>query len=169
MNTVFATEVPRECSLHARLRPSDFADAYRAHLRDPTLSPADVFLAASRATPDWVGKLMSLRNFIVRQVGLKDVGSMSAADRREGIDYRPGDRMGIFSVIENGAHELLLGIDDRHLDVRVSVVKTVVSGAPGYTVSTAVYIKNWVGRVYMWPVGRIHPFVVRAMMRRADV
>jgi hypothetical protein len=36
-------------------------------------------------------------------------------------------------------------------------------------VSTVVHVHNWLGRIYMVPVGRIHPFVVRAMMRRTAV
>jgi len=30
-------------------------------------------------------------------------------------------------------------------------------------------VHNLLGRVYMAPVGRIHPFVVRSMMARAEV
>jgi Protein of unknown function (DUF2867) len=60
---------------------------------------------------------------------------------------------------------LLLGIDDKHLDVRVSVFKDGRS-APSYVVSTVVHVHNLLGHLYMVPVGRIHPLVVRAMMRR---
>jgi hypothetical protein len=169
MTSVVAVDVPLESSLYPTLLLSDFYDAYQAPLGDPGRSPADIFLNASRATPRWVGQLMTLRNFLVRQIGLKDVGSMNPSSHRDGTTYRPGDRMGIFTVLQNSDAELLLGIDDRHLDVRVSITKTLPSGTPRYTVSTAVYVKNWLGRLYMLPVGRIHPYVVRAMMRRADV
>jgi hypothetical protein len=40
---------------------------------------------------------------------------------------------------------------------------------PHYVVSTVVHVHNLLGRVYMAPVGRIHPFVVRSMMGRAEV
>jgi hypothetical protein len=36
-------------------------------------------------------------------------------------------------------------------------------------VSTVVKVHNWLGRLYMAPVGQIHPLVVKALMRRADV
>ena len=56
----------------------------------------------------------------------KDVGAMDAARGKPAAAYRRGDRLGIFTVFDVDASELRLGIDDRHLDVRVSVLK--VSG-----------------------------------------
>lgn len=160
---------PTESVLYPTLRSAGFYDAHEARLRNPALSPADIFLRASRAAPNWVGRLMTVRNAIVRTIGLKDVGSMSNAPRDAGVDYAVGDRMGIFDVLATDERELLLGIDDKHLDVRVSVLKKLKNGTAHYTVSTVVYVKNWVGRLYMVPVGRIHPQVVRAMMCHADV
>ncbi len=111
---------------------------------------------------------MALRNVIVRQIGLKDVGPMMALTDKPAQDYRVGDRLGIFSITGSTASELLLGIDDRHLDVRVSVLKQ--GGVrPSLVISTVVKVHNWLGRAYMAPVGRIHPLVVKALMRRADV
>ncbi|PWB79508.1 MAG: hypothetical protein C3F11_20610 [Methylocystaceae bacterium] len=49
------------------------------------------------------------------------------------------------------------------------ILKSGTGEATQYTVSTVVHIKNHFGRFYMLPVGRIHPLVVRAMMRRAAV
>ena len=65
-----------------------------------------------------------------------------------------------------GKEELLLGIDDCHLDVRVSVLKPSGKSLLNYAVSTVVHVHNWLGRIYVVPVGRIHPLVVRATMRR---
>ena len=169
MTVVSADDVPRESSLYATLSKADFHDSYQAPLHDPALTPAEIFLKASRATPAWVGQAMTVRNFLVRQIGLKDVGSFGPDVAKDAASYKAGERMGIFTVLANTERELLLGIDDSHLDVRVSVTKvSSVSGA-GYAVSTAVYIKNLLGRLYMLPVGQIHPLVVRAMMRRANV
>ncbi len=113
--------------------------------------------------------LMSIRNHIVRQLGLKDVGSMSGETGKAASEYQIGDRLGIFTIMGQTKDELLLGIDDSHLDVRVSVLKLSRQSSLGYVVSTVVHVHNWLGRVYMAPVGRIHPLVVRAMMRRTSV
>jgi hypothetical protein len=165
---VTATTVPDESALQATLANADFYDAYEAPLSAAMLSPTEIFLRASRSTPQWVDDLMAIRNRIVRLFGLKDVGAMKVVAKASDA-YEVGDRLGIFSIFGKTEKELLLGIDDRHLDVRVSVLKSQRNGLPHYVVSTVVHVHNLLGRVYMAPVGRIHPFVVRSMMGRAEV
>jgi hypothetical protein len=166
MTIVTETEIPAESMLRASIGTADFYDAYSAPLRDAALPPAEIFLRTMRATPDWVSRLMRLRNRIVRRIGLKDVGEMTADADRPASAFQVGDRLGIFSIFAMTDDEVLLGIDDTHLDVRVSVFKP-RQGAPSYVVSTVVHVHNLLGRLYMAPVGRIHPLVVRATMRQA--
>ena len=166
MVPVSAVPFPQNSVLRSWLPDADFHDSYSAPLTDPTLSPIEIFLRASRATPEWVSTLMSIRNRIGIWFGIRDVGGLNPGDLKSPGDYKPGDRLGIFNIFSISESELLLGIDDSHLDVRVSVVKWLAPGAPRYVVSTVVRNHNWLGRLYMAPVGRIHPFIVRAMMRR---
>ncbi len=169
MANVVKTKVPQNSLLQPSLADADFYDAYAAPLNDRALSPTEIFLRASRATPQWVGLAMSLRNRIVRRLGLKDVGAMRAPAGKSADSYAIGDRLGIFRVFDKTENELLLGIDDSHLDVRVSLMKLQENSFSRYVVSTVVHIHNRLGQIYMAPVGRIHPLVVRAMMRRAEV
>lgn len=169
MTPVIAATIPAGSALRAWLANADFHDAWEAPLRDPSLSPTEIFLATIGATPAWVGGAMALRNRVVRLFGLKDVGSMRGARARPAESYRPGDRLGIFDVVSQSGEELVLGIDDRHLDVRVSVTKPGGAQAERYVVSTVVHIHNLLGRAYMVPVAPVHAIIVRAMMRRADV
>jgi len=165
---VTATTVPGDSALRPSLADADYYDAYEAPLKTAALSPTEIFLRASRNTPRWVDDLMAIRNRIVRLFGLKDVGAMKVATRAPD-SYQVGDRLGIFSIFGKTEKELLLGIDDRHLNVRVSVLKSERNGLPNYVVSTVVHVHNLLGRLYMVPVGRVHPFVARSMMRRAEV
>jgi hypothetical protein len=168
MTKVTETTVPDDSALQPWLAGADFCDAYEAPLITATLSPTEIFLRASSTTPRWVEELMAIRNRIVRLFGLKDVGAMKTAARPADA-YQVGDRLGIFSIFSKTENELLLGIDDSHLDVRVSLLKSKRDGVPYYVLSTVVHVHNLLGRVYMAPVGRIHPFVVRSMMARAEV
>jgi hypothetical protein len=168
MRTVTKAAFPAATGLGGFRDGADFWDSYAAPLTDLALSPTEIFLRALRATPRWVGRAMSIRNRIVRRLGLKDVGSMSAMDDKPAAAYQTGDRLGIFTVLGVSETELLLGIDDSHLDVRVSILRP-DEGPRRYVVSTVVRVHNALGRLYMVPVGRVHPFVVRAMMRRAEV
>jgi hypothetical protein len=169
MPLVTRTDLPTDSRLSPSLAGADFHDAYAAPLRDGALTPTEIFLKTIRATPPWVSRLMAIRNAIVRQLGLKDVGAMQDAANKPAEAYRVGDRLGIFTVFATGETELVLGIDDSHLDVRVSVSKRANDRPMRYVVSTVVTVHNWLGRAYMAPVGRIHPLVVRALMRRTIV
>lgn len=62
---------------------------------------------------------MAVRSAAIRQIGFKDIGSMSDGSSGPAAGYRVGDHMGIFDVFAVGERELVLGIDDSHLDVRV--------------------------------------------------
>jgi hypothetical protein len=169
MRRVTRVDFPGESGLGEFRQGADFWDSWSAPLVDASLSPTEIFLRASRATPRWVSRAMAARNALARRLGLKDVGAMDAARGKPAAAYRRGDRLGIFTVFDVDASELRLGIDDRHLDVRVSVLKVSGERAARYVVSTVVRVHNRLGRLYMLPVGRVHPFVVRAMMRGAEV
>ncbi len=169
MVDVIETAVPGDSVLQAALADADFHDAYMAPLIDATLSPKEIFLRVSRMTPAWVGMAMSLRNRFVRLLGLKAVGGTSGQSSKPADSYKVGDRLGIFTMIGCTENELLLGIDDLHLDVRVSVLKVRHNGSGRYVVSTVVHVHNWLGHAYMVPVGRIHPLIVKAMLRRCEV
>lgn len=169
MVDVIETTVPHDSVLQTSLADADFYDAYEAPLNDRALSPTEIFLRASLATPPWVNAAMTLRNRIVAPLGLKDVGTMKVSAGKSANSYRVGDQLGIFTIFGKTECELLLGIDDHHLDVRVSLMKSEQNSRSRYVVSTVVHAHNRLGRMYMTPVGRIHPLVVRAMMRRAGV
>ena len=165
MKQILAVDLPDTSVLRPTLSRAFFHDSYAAPLVDQQLTPIEIILRSSQSTPQWVNRLMAIRNAVVRRLGLKDVGAMAGNAAKPAQAYVVGDRLSIFSIYEIRADEVVLGIDDSHLDVRVSVLKR-----PGrYVVSTVVTVHNWLGRLYMAPVGRIHPFVVRAMMRRAKI
>jgi hypothetical protein len=169
MSVISAVSIPVESALRARLADASFHDAYSAPLSDSSLTPTEIFLRTVGATPRWVSVLMTIRNALVRQIGLKDVGAMRVGAAKPAGAYRLGDRLGIFTIFAMSDEELLLGIDDSHLDVRVAVTKPEGARSRRYVVSTVVHVRNAVGRAYMVPVARIHPFVVRATMRGAAV
>ena len=138
MNAVSMTTVPKESVLYSWLADADFHDAWVSPMQSGELTPTEIFLRAARSTPRWVALLMSIRKGIVRKFGLKDVGSMGGMTDKAADAYRAGDRLGIFGIMEKTENELLLGIDDRHLDVRVSVLKTQQAGYQTYVISTVV-------------------------------
>jgi len=169
MPAIIAGDFPVRSLLTPWLQTATFHDTFEAELSEPGLSPIEIFQRASHATPLWAARLMAIRNRAVRLVGLKDVGALAERFDRPAATYQIGDRLGIFTLMARTDDEIVLGIDDRHLDVRVSVLKFAHGGAARYAMSTAVKTHNLLGRLYMIPVGRIHPIIVRALMRDARV
>lgn len=160
-------------SLIAKLVPgSYFHDAWAMPAGDASLSALGQFLKAARHTPRWVSACMALRNGVVSLFGLKNLGSLDdlSGDKAE-TRYRPGDRVGIFTLFENTPGEVLLGDRDKHLDVTLSVhlAPEPTSGTPLVTLTTVVRVHNLLGRAYMLPVAPMHrliaPTVLRAVAR----
>jgi hypothetical protein len=156
-------------SLIARQLPgAHFHDAWSVEPADPALCALGQFLKAAQATPAWVNGLMTLRNQVVPRLGLKDLGHLNGFDADKPVDqYKAGDRVGIFTLIENHADEVLLGDTDRHLDVMLSVHKGQNSetGRTVLTVSTVVHIHNLLGRLYMLPVAPVHRLIVPSVLK----
>ncbi len=173
MNTIPAkTCVPKPSAIAAYLPGAYFHDSWAITAEDSSLSALGQFLKALLATPPWVNKLMSIRNNAVSTLGLKNLGTLSQLDQAKPASaYKPGDRVGVFTLIANTADEVLLGDKDKHLDVVLSVHKAVDvnSGRALVTVTTVVHVHNWLGRLYMLPVTPMHrviaPTVLKAVGR----
>lgn len=164
------TTVPAASALAASLPGAYFHDAWAIAPLDSGASALDLFLKAAAGTPRWVNRLMNLRNRVVSLLGLKNLGTLSMLDpAKPASAYQVGDRVGIFTLFANTPDEVLLGDKDKHLDVILSVYKTVDAGSGNVlaTVSTVVHVHNWLGRLYMLPVTPMHRIIAPAVLRGA--
>lgn len=159
--------VPTESCLHALLGNADFADSYLLPDPYPELGLLDSWLRLMGKTPAWMEALMWLRNRVVRLFGLKDLGGMSrATQRKAAADFRIGDRVGIFTLEAQHAQELVLGDCDKHLHVRVSLLRLQRDGLSRLALTTVVHEHNWLGRCYMALVGPVHSLIVPLHLRQ---
>lgn len=175
--TVRETQVPAGTAIHASLPGAHFFDAYEVADGQPSHTALQAWLDVVARTPRWTQMLMTVRNKLVRLVGLKDLGQLhdgyppaSGKSLREASSYRVGDRVGIFRIRHLSDTEVLMGQDDRHLDVQVALTKhsgrTETSGAPTMVLSTVVHIHNTLGHAYMAVVTPFHRRIARAMVQR---
>lgn len=167
MKSPTAVAPPPGSRIATRLEGADFFDAWAIDAADGSLSALGQFLKAVRATPRWVDASMALRNRVVQLVGLKNLGELSEINpAKPDADYQPGDRVGIFTLFENTADEVLLGDRDKHLDVVLSVHCARPPGQPvRVTVTTVVHTKNRLGRLYMLPVKPMHKLISPSVLR----
>ncbi len=151
----------------ARLLPQlTFADAYRVTGQGSALTARSAALAIFSESPRWIGTLMSLRNRIARRFGLKT----PQPSRYRGDTPADGARVGIFPVMAETTQEMLLGLDDSHLDFRIVVnVKLEQTGTLQVTVTSLVRAHNLLGRTYLRMVLPFHRLIVPHLLRRAAV
>lgn len=158
---------PQNSRIASRLAGASFHDSWSITSSDTRLSSLGHFIAAAKDTPRWIDMCMRARNRMGRIVGLKDLGTLSgvAADK-SALDYQPGDRVGIFTVIENTFDEALIGDDDKHLKVVLSVHRQehAGEGLVSITITTVVHVKNRLGSLYMLPVKPMHRLIAPAVL-----
>lgn len=171
LRTVHAVPVPEGTVIHAALPGAQYADAYQTPDPHPDTSALQAWLDVVARTPRWIQALMALRNTLVRVVGLKGLGQLhdvhgTRPDPRDAASYRCGDRVGIFVIRHLDEREVVMGQDDKHLDVQVSLCKRSVGGQPMLVLGTVVHIHNTLGRAYMTVVTPFHRAIVQNMLRR---
>lgn len=154
---------------------SDFHDSWSIESNAVEHPALGHFIAAIEHTPKWVNACMALRNRTASQLGLKDLGHLSALiPGKLPSEYRLGERVGIFTLFENTFDEALLGDKDKHLRVVLSVHRALLPGATKVlvTVTTVVHVNNTLGRIYMLPVKPMHrviaPAVLAAISNRSN-
>jgi hypothetical protein len=145
--TVTAVPVPRTPLLACALPRVDWSDAYAVALprHAPARPPEEWADAIFRAPPLAVRILFGAREVLVRLVGIQ-----------------PGTRRA-FDLVSWSPNEVLLGIDQKHLGFRASVLVQ----PDRVVVSTIVEVRNRRGRAYSALVRRVHPLVVRRTLAHA--
>ena len=137
---------------HIRLPGADWADCFEIDVDNRRLAAIEAARLSLGRMPHWVRRLVALRNFLGGFVGLK-AGSESAPS--------PQDKIGIFPLLSQGGREVVLGLDDWHLDFRL-VIEVADLGEHGTRVraTTLVRRKNLFGRVYIGVVTPFHNVIV---------
>ena len=138
--------VPKSRLLVGALPGIDWSDAYAVSFpRRPPGDPQEWADAIFHSPPLWVAALVGVREVLVRVVGIERGGPHA------------------FDTVSWNADEVLLGIDQRHLSFRASVLLEPTR----VVLSTVVQVHNRRGRAYSAVVRRVHPLVARSMLRRA--
>ena len=163
---LFATAVklPSQSAVRHVYPTVQLADAFAIDLPPGAASDPEVlgrFMFSHQ--PAWIGALMRVRDAVVALFGIK------TAKKLTGAPSGPrASRVGIFKVYSIDDSEMVVGEDDKHLDFRVSVLRTAIPGGGArLTVSTVVHCHNVLGRIYLFVIAPFHRMVVKSVLRRA--
>lgn len=109
--------------------------------------------------PDWIRGLFTVRNKLVRLVGLK---TEIPADYHK--NFEPGGYIGFFKIFSISDTELVLGADDSHLNFR-AVLKIKPQPTFNIKVITLVQFNNSFGRFYMKIIKPFHRLVIMQLVK----
>jgi len=164
MNKPYLSALPQDSQISSQLNNAYFHDSWSIVLGQPDLNVFQQLIKLFDHTPQWIEWSMNLRNKITSKIGLKDLGSFKQIDPlKKENDYVVGDRIGIFTLLQRTENELVIGDDDKHLNVTLSIHKN--EKTQELTVTTIVHIKNLLGRIYMLPVIPAHRKIVPATLQ----
>lgn len=166
MSDIVRCELPTESRLAESLPRLAYVDSFAAPARIPGQDMIAIYAAALGHLPEAFKRLLVLRSQLVKPFGIRGV---SYADLAQPIDisrdYAVGDKLGRWTLFARSADELITGANDRHLDFRVSVLRT--QGAR-IVLSTAVMPHNAFGRVYLTAILPFHRFGVAKILSNAS-
>jgi len=158
------TPIPEGNALHAAQDRAYFAHCAAVRLPRRPASALQAYLDLAALAPRWFEGLMAVRNRGMRALGMKDLGRI--ADARPPGAPRPGDRLGIFTLRHLDDDQIVLGDDDRHLSVSLSLQLGGAADAPSLHCATVVERPNAFGRLYMLPVDPVHRLIVPHLLQR---
>lgn len=137
---------------------SDFADAFRIDGLSAGANAETLARQAFTNMPRWITALMDLRNLVVLPLGLV----------RRNPDQASQARGFGFPVLSSRPDQVVMGLNDRHLDFRL-VIEMSPSRDRQLSATATTYVRthNLLGRVYLTFVKPFHRVIVPAMLRAA--
>src|SRR5882724_11895579 len=161
-------ELPSSSVLNMdRVRDAYFRDSYRAPLVHSELGIADIFFALFGHTPIWMKMLLVIRNAAARLFGLEAPSVDEIMNPVVRSQYRVGDKIGPWPVFFIADDEIVAGRNNKHLDFRLSVLRTTDAAAASVVVSTVCTVHNVFGKIYLFFIVPFHRIGVRSLISNA--
>ena len=167
---VIECDVPSSSALGRELIGNAyFHDSYRVPLARPEMAIVDVFFALFGHTPLWMKLLLIVRNVAARLIGLEAPTVAEIMQPKVRETYGVGEKIGPWPIYFMGDNEIVAGRNNKHLDFRLSVLKTMDGDAPSVVVSTVCTVHNLFGKIYLFFIVPFHRKGVRSLMSNAVV
>lgn len=146
----------------------DYQDSYCVSMYNPHDYSVD-YLAQQlfSSTPEWVHRLMTLRNLIVSFFGLKGGNIDKTKIHNPSVFYPKGSKIAIFTVYDRNDHEIVMAENDKHLNFRTSIMIENVKDKNSIRLylSTIVQYNNFWGRFYFMFVKPFHQLICKTMLK----
>lgn len=142
--------------------PANYIDSFKCEFTtEKQVSADDIMIAFWTSSPKWVGKLFTLRDWIVKPFGIQSGNNRNNRLFEEAI--RNSGCYRFISVVEKSDNETVISANDKHLKMYFSVKMNDKKA----TFSTVVHFHNFLGRVYFYMIYPFHKLIVKAMIKSA--
>ena len=162
-----APSFPAESRLRPELGKAYYHDTYEAPLRRHDLKPHEIYIAILGHLPWWARALIIVRNAIVSPFGLHAERAARVWTPELKNNYVPGDKIVRFTLFSQDENEIIAGLDDKHLNFRVSVIKRQDGTAHRVAMSTVIFVHNAFGKAYLSVILPFHRFGMRHLLAQA--
>ena len=158
MNKVFKLKTyPENTQVYADMDRVDYFDSYMIVKNTPD-SVSEITRKVLKS-PAWVEMLTTLRDFLVKPFGLKTGDEIRAeGDADYEFDFAP--------VLYRSEQEIVMGMNDKHLYFRMSVLKVAQHENSQLFLTTVVRFNNVGGRIYFGLIRLFHGLIVTTMLKR---
>jgi hypothetical protein len=143
-----------------------FKDSYSVITVKNELDPLQIYLLMVNNTPVWINSLLSIRNKIVKLLGLKDVGQLGGVDyiNHSDFDELTDAKLDLFTIESFSENEMILTLNDKHLNIKMAILKRKHTNKIEVIVSTIVNFNNKLGKIYMFIISPFHRLVIMRLM-----
>jgi hypothetical protein len=158
--------IPKSSIINKSIKKLDYYDSFDIILPNSENCSVDYLTGTLFSTlPKWVTCLMSIRDIIVEPFGLKTGKDKKVEKTNRDIKYEAGSKFGYFLVLTRNENEIVLSGDDKHLYVKISVLKeTIENSSPKIYLTTIVIFHNIFGKIYFFFVKPFHKIIVKTML-----
>jgi hypothetical protein len=159
-----AVPLPPESRIAGLFDGAHLTDAFAITL--PEGAPLDIEVLARAVLGNhswWFLALLACRDALVAPFGVKTSAQLRSEQHARGTAH-----IDFFPIVSCDGNELVIGVDDRHLDLRVSVLlRGTQVGQHEVVATSVVHCRNRFGRVYLFVIAPFHRLVVRSNLERA--
>jgi Protein of unknown function (DUF2867) len=141
-----------------------FRDSYCAPLSRIDASIVDIFFTIFAHQTLWMKLLLIVRNKLATLAAPTTSEILNIEIRYR---YAVGDKIGVWPIFSLSEDEVVAGRINKHMDFRLSVLRTLVGDAANVVVSTVCNVHNIFAKIYLFFIVPFHRHGVRKLMRNA--
>lgn len=168
---IYKSKLPERSALNIKKNAFSYMESFESLYIDQntSITSTEIGKAFFASCPKWAERLFLIRDKMATLFGIKISGRVAEMKKRlEIFNFKSGEQLGLFKVYAKSKNEVVIGEDNKLLNIRISLFSDKQFNETPFrklTITTTVEFNNWFGRLYFLPVGLFHKFIVPSMLK----